>query len=511
MRRRSAATPSDARLKRYVTGLVVATAAVLAASAAVLHHPSSVQTGTTLVVALTAAGFLAAHVGLATTREWHFFTLAEIPVVLGAALLPAPLALVAVTAGSLVAHVVLQRRRGLAGLTTVCGDVLACAGALAAARATGWSDARPGLGQDVWGVALLAAVTSVVSAAVVSGGIAHAEGRTWPRAWRAAARTQGWALLVSATSALALLRVARHGLPALEAALVPAALLALLSSRHVQERRRRLLLDRVLEHVNDLNAILEPSPLQEALLAAALDVTGATEAELRAEPPGESELGVRLMRRTEPDSWLVVRTGVRRAAGQRHELALLAPLAAAASTALDNAELHAQLRRQTTRDALTGLLNQGSFLEAVDHELATSERDGTRTGVLFLDLNGFKEVNDTYGHQAGDELLRQVASRLATVFRHADVPARMGGDEFAVLVPHLTEQAEVTLACERAREAFAAPFDVAEGAVVITPSIGTAVFPDDAEDVRALLHSADTTMLADKRSRRSRHPAGTLE
>ncbi|RLV49894.1 bifunctional diguanylate cyclase/phosphodiesterase [Nocardioides mangrovicus] len=149
-------------------------------------------------------------------------------------------------------------------------------------------------------------------------------------------------------------------------------------------------------------------------------------------------------------------------------------------------------------DPLTGLPNRALFRRLAERALAESsaERKG---GLVLVDLNRFKEVNDTLGHAAGDELLRVVARRLVGAFRSDDVVARLGGDEFAVLLRRVHDAEEAMVLMERARHEIRE--DVAVDGVVISidASLGLCLFPDDAGDVEELLQHADTAMYEGKR------------
>jgi len=162
-----------------------------------------------------------------------------------------------------------------------------------------------------------------------------------------------------------------------------------------------------------------------------------------------------------------------------------------------------QLRLAATHDALTGLPNRVLFLDRLDHTLALSRRRGPGPSVLALDLDGFKMVNDTYGHHAGDAVLLDTARRLSGCIRESDTCARLGGDEFAVLLPYSGPEgsARVVAAIERA---FQAPFPVAGTNVSIRPSLGCAVAPTDGGDSATLIRVADERMYQDK----SRESAG---
>lgn len=160
-----------------------------------------------------------------------------------------------------------------------------------------------------------------------------------------------------------------------------------------------------------------------------------------------------------------------------------------------------QLRHQAFHDALTGLPNRALFTDRVQHALARRPRHATGMGVLFLDLDDFKTVNDSLGHLAGDELLRGVAARLLEAVRAGDSVARFGGDEFAVLLEEIGEPADAARAADRICEVLAAPFSVAGREVFVTASIGIAL-SGDAEE---LLRGADVAMYRAKSSPATRY------
>jgi diguanylate cyclase (GGDEF)-like protein len=154
-------------------------------------------------------------------------------------------------------------------------------------------------------------------------------------------------------------------------------------------------------------------------------------------------------------------------------------------------------------DDLTGLPNRTLFHDRLARALAHGRRNDQPVGVLFIDLDRFKEVNDTFGHPAGDELLRAVAARLRRCLRDEDTLARLAGDEFAVLLPHLTGADDVLVVAERLMAALAEPVAVAEVRMVSTASIGVAVFPVDGADADELVASADAAMYRAKENGRN--------
>jgi diguanylate cyclase (GGDEF)-like protein len=158
-----------------------------------------------------------------------------------------------------------------------------------------------------------------------------------------------------------------------------------------------------------------------------------------------------------------------------------------------------RLRHQATHDRLTDLPNRAALHQQAGRKLLGARRSGTLAALMLLDLDRFKEVNDTLGHEQGDHLLVEVAHRLRDVLRHNDLLARLGGDEFAVLavLPHRGAVGEVAT---RVHAALARPFDVAGVAVELGASIGIALQPDHGDDVSTLLRRADVAMYQAKRA-----------
>jgi diguanylate cyclase (GGDEF)-like protein len=171
----------------------------------------------------------------------------------------------------------------------------------------------------------------------------------------------------------------------------------------------------------------------------------------------------------------------------------LAGLANQGATALENALLLEQVRHQALHDSLTGLPNQTLFADRVAAEITRAKRNRTRVAVGVLDLDRFKTVNDSLGHRAGDELLVQVSQRLRRVMRAPDTIARMGGDEFTLLLPEVVPGGEEVVA-DRILEAFVQPFEVEGHRLRISPSIGLAVHPVDGDSFEQLLKCADVAM-----------------
>ncbi|MHA6883580.1 putative bifunctional diguanylate cyclase/phosphodiesterase [Ralstonia pseudosolanacearum] len=164
-------------------------------------------------------------------------------------------------------------------------------------------------------------------------------------------------------------------------------------------------------------------------------------------------------------------------------------------------EAQQRIRHLATHDTLTGLLNRCALEDRLEHALALARRNRSRVSVMFLDLDRFKNVNDTLGHQFGDQLLREVAARLQACAREADTVARLGGDEFVVMLESLDGVGTRRVA-ERILAAIGAPFHIDGQELFLGVSIGIAVAPHDGDDPHTLLRKADAAMyLAKERGR----------
>ena len=168
---------------------------------------------------------------------------------------------------------------------------------------------------------------------------------------------------------------------------------------------------------------------------------------------------------------------------------------------------HDRLRAQAARDALTGLLNRRGFADAARQQLALAERTRTPFVVAALDLDGFKEINDTHGHDVGDEALVEMAVLLTESCRASDLVCRLGGDEFVLLLTN-TDAVQVTVVRDRIDAALAAHNAGGSGDYTLGTSVGFAAWqPGDATSLPDLLKAADQAMYADKRRRRGRSDA----
>ena len=149
---------------------------------------------------------------------------------------------------------------------------------------------------------------------------------------------------------------------------------------------------------------------------------------------------------------------------------------------------------QALHDSLTGLPNRTLFYDRIRQAVLTAAREGGRVAVMMMDVDRFKEINDSLGHHVGDALLEELAARLRTVLRTSDTVARLGGDEFGLLLPQHCEPADVVIVLDRIREGVEEPIMLEGMPLAIEASIGIAFWPENGEDVETLLQHADTAM-----------------
>lgn len=145
-------------------------------------------------------------------------------------------------------------------------------------------------------------------------------------------------------------------------------------------------------------------------------------------------------------------------------------------------------------DPLTGLPNRMLFNERLDHIISSNDRKNCLVAVMFIDLDGFKSINDTLGHSTGDLLLQTVASRLQVVLRSSDTVARLGGDEFVVIIDDLEKREVANILSQKLLHALIEPMEISGERVGISGSIGIAIYPHDGKDRQALMQAADTAM-----------------
>jgi diguanylate cyclase (GGDEF)-like protein len=343
-------------------------------------------------------------------------------------------------------------------------------------------------------VVLGAAMFLVANAVSVSAVLAVVEGQPF---WGSLTDGLGFRLLVwSATVAIGLLA----GLAgsaytwALLFAALPMGVLHIVLAGSLRARHDRERLNGLLRTALEAHASMEPADVEEAIAASARELLQCRDARITEIPPGEGELGSRLPGQGYPERWLVVseRRGLQPLGPQ--DAKLLDALVAVGASALENAALVEQLKHEAFHDALTGLPNQLLFEETVSLALAERRQPERKLAVFVLDLDRFKRVNDSLGHPAGNELLREVARRLTGAVRGGDTVARMSGDEFILLMTGLRSTGEAALVADKVMTAFRTPFIIAGQELYVTASLGIALAPDDGTRPSVLLKNADTAM-----------------
>jgi diguanylate cyclase (GGDEF)-like protein len=166
----------------------------------------------------------------------------------------------------------------------------------------------------------------------------------------------------------------------------------------------------------------------------------------------------------------------------------------------DRKRIEDALAEQAVHDPLTGLPNRLLLRDRLAQALAMAGRHSVRVAVMFIDLDGFKQINDTYGHHAGDRLLQLVAQRMENCVRTADTVSRTGGDEFVVLLPEIHDTEDARQVAAKLHTMIAEPYDVNGERLTVSVSIGIGVYPDDGITADAVLQAADQAMYDAKRS-----------
>lgn len=246
--------------------------------------------------------------------------------------------------------------------------------------------------------------------------------------------------------------------------------------------------------------------VQEAALAAeqrALREAGTVEVEHEAAHAFASALGRIGQTRTPVGAMTIARAGRPFNSGEREVFLYLVGQAAAS---VENVALHEIVSEQAVTDDLTGLANNRAFRDSMDREAARAARFGHDVSLLMIDIDDFKQVNDTYGHPQGDSVLKAIGRVLSSESRGIDVAARYGGEEFAVAVPETSSQGAIELG-ERIRgriEALSIPLVDGGGKIRVTASLGMATMPGAVANARELIADADAALYEAKRSGKNR-------
>jgi diguanylate cyclase (GGDEF)-like protein len=266
-------------------------------------------------------------------------------------------------------------------------------------------------------------------------------------------------------------------------------------ARHLKATRDNDRLDGLFRAAVEVHAPTRLQDVEEALVASSGRLLRTDGVHIGTAPPAAGELGVHLRGDGRDARWLIVpgRNDVERL--RVEDQRLLDAVSAIGTAAIEKTALLEQVRRQAFHDALTGLPNQLLLDDRITQALAHAGRTGEHVAVLFLDLDNFKKVNDSLGHAVGNELLCQVARRLQAALREGDSVARMGGDEFTLLLRDVDGPEDALRVGEKLLKALAGhPFTVHRDELFITASIGVAVAPRDGSTPQTLLKNADAAM-----------------
>jgi diguanylate cyclase (GGDEF)-like protein len=257
-----------------------------------------------------------------------------------------------------------------------------------------------------------------------------------------------------------------------------------------REHRRRL--SALFDAAAEAQVVESASELETVLRDNARAAVASRFADLRQEGPLPKEIGARV-RAGDQTMWLVAPAVNRARASVEGDRKALEALATVGEEAFARLSLTDEMGRLARHDALTSLPNRTLFLDRVEQGVIRARRNDTTLAVLFLDLDGFKGVNDRFGHAEGDELLKIVAARLVACVRAVDSVARLGGDEFAVLLEGVDGVGELDVLCQRLLVALRREIHVMGHEVVVGASIGVAV-ADRSDDAPGLLRNADMAM-----------------
>jgi len=238
-------------------------------------------------------------------------------------------------------------------------------------------------------------------------------------------------------------------------------------------------------------ALLLPPETAEQLMAKSDTLAG---------QPALGWLGVPLISGTETIGALVLRSSSGATRYTEQDKELLQFVANQVAAAIARKHTQSRLEFLAQYDQLTELPNRALFLDRLRGSLQRAQRDSLRLAVLYLDMDNFKHINDTFGHTTGDHLLQEVAHRLRQCVRDSDTVSRLGGDEFAVLLDNISRQEDAILVAEKILIALSAPYLLEGNALMSAPSLGIAVYPEHGQSDLHLVRHADEAMYVAKRS-----------
>ena len=233
---------------------------------------------------------------------------------------------------------------------------------------------------------------------------------------------------------------------------------------------------------------------------------------VRAEPTDQTR-EKQLVRKNGELVWVSMATSLVRGGdgSPRYFIAVIQDISETKRAAAALKESEEQFRRLAHYDSLTRLPNRALFYDRLAHGLAQARRNGWTLAVLFIDVDRFKHVNDTFGHTAGDQLLKQVSERLAACVRNDDTVGRLSGDEFAIVLSRVTAPEDAATVAQKIVDSLNTPFALEGAELFVTASIGITVYPDDSEDQDTLIRNADVAMYRAKDRGRNNYQFYTPE
>ena len=274
----------------------------------------------------------------------------------------------------------------------------------------------------------------------------------------------------------------------------PLILMYIVLNEHLQAKADRARLTDLLDTAMVAHASIETDEVLRALERSARALMRCRRAWIATRPATSNERGVPLGRRNGNDLWLVVADRIGNEPFGEADDQVLQGVAAIAGSALDNADLVDQIRHQGLHDQLTGLSNQLLFDDRARQAVQRAQRDRESVAVLAIDLDGFKKVNESFGHETGNEVLLEAGRRLAESVREVDTLARMSGDHFNVLLPGAGSPDTVGVTADRLLEVLRRPFPCDTQEAFLTASVGIAIGPLHGLTASELLRNADSAM-----------------
>jgi diguanylate cyclase (GGDEF)-like protein len=211
-------------------------------------------------------------------------------------------------------------------------------------------------------------------------------------------------------------------------------------------------------------------------------------------------LGVPLIVGTQTIGALLLQNHCASVRYNEQDQALLQFVSSQVAAAIERKRTHSRLEFLAQYDQLTGLSNRSLFLDRLRSSLQRATRDSLRLAVIYLDMDNFKQINDSFGHSTGDLLLQEVARRLRQCVRESDTVGRLGGDEFAVLLDNIGRQEDAAPVAEKIIATLSAPYLLEGHTLMSTPSLGIALYPEHGQTDLQLIRHADEAMYVAKRS-----------